>query len=779
MRANRWPNYSLFLLFLLPFVCAAQSTRPKVGLVLSGGAAKGLAHIPLLKALDSLGIVPDYITGTSMGSIIGGLYAAGYSGDSLETLTTQLPWNDLLSDKIPFRDISIEEKDEFNRYILELGMQGIKPQIPLGLVSGQRIEQTLWRLTYPVSHINDFNQLPIPFNCVASDVVNGKPYVFKSGSLSHAMRASMAIPMFFTPVKEDSLLLVDGMMFSNLPVSYCRDMGADFIIGCDVGGGLFTKDDLTSMPMILYQAAILGSNADFEKQKADCDIFVNAFPFIRPGPLDFDRYPEILTAGDSAVQAIMPQLVALAERLRANPGEERTPPAKPQTFTLRHLSAKGLSHGNKMLTFGKFGLEPGDTLNFDRIEEGLARMYGTRLFNKVGYQVLPVNDTLADVLLKVDETLPTYGKFALHYDTERGAGLILNYTARNILGNGSRLVASGDIAEAPRARVNFYRYLDPGSRYWVYIQGYFERQIQNSFYGNSSLANLKETYYLAEAQFRRTIRRDAYAGVGFQYEHSGFKPKVDPADLSVRGAEEIEKYDLGRFSAVFRYELNTTDQVYYPTKGLHLFAETKGVFANTLKAEYLLTDTDGNTTNLSIDDPINPYLRFQLRANQTWKLHTNWSCFARGELGTSFEAVETTADVEYNQNGIGDFFQVGGSWQRPRQWVTPFWGLREQEIIVPHYLLLQAGVQWRPFTNLYVMPALNALAASNQPATDWWSNIFNFNFTQEPEENTTWHRTGAGITLAYSSVLGPLQFTLSRTFETGQLRAFLNLGYTF
>ncbi|MFZ4635178.1 MAG: patatin-like phospholipase family protein [Saprospiraceae bacterium] len=765
------------LVLLLPVFALGQSVRPKVGLVLSGGAAKGLAHIPLLKTLDSLGIVPDYITGTSMGSIIGGLYAAGYSGDSLETLTTQLPWDDLLNDRIPFTDIAIEEQDEYGKYILELPFEGLIPRMPLGLVGGQRLEQVLARLTYPVSHITDFNKLPIPFNCVASDVVEGKPYVFKQGNLAQAMRASMAIPLFFTPVQLDSLLLVDGMMFSNLPVSYCRDMGADFIIGCDVGGGLFTKDELTSMPMVLYQAAILGSSADFEKQKADCDIFIDAYKYIRPGPLDFSRYPEILLAGDSAVQDAMPKLMHLADLLRANPGVPREPYHKPDVFVLRDLSTKGLSKSNQTLALGKFGLVPGDTLTFNSIENGIADMYGTRLFSKVGYQLLPVNNTQADLVIVVEEARPSTGKFALHFDTERGAGLILNYTARNMLGNGSRIVMSADLAETPRARLNYYRYLDAKSKHWLFVQGYFERQVQNTFIGTGALGNLTETYANGEVHIRYDFNRVTYTGLGFQYEHTRLKPKVNPIDLAARGPKEIEAYTYDRFSAVFQFKRNTFDKVFYPTKGLNLFFESKWMFANLHDAQYLLTDADGTSSELKITDPINPYLRLHLRVQQLWKLSPRWSWLVRAELGTTIETGAFEPGVSYRENAQGDFFQVGGPWQRPRTWVTPFFGLREQELIVPQYLLLGFGAQYSPVKDLYLIPVVNVLGAANND--DWLRSIGNTNFTRGPLPDATWGRSGAGISIAYHSILGPLQFTYARTFETGQVRAFLNLGYTF
>ena len=195
---------------------SAQS-RPKIGLVLSGGGAKGIAHIRVLQALDSLGIVPDFIAGTSMGSVVGGLYAAGYTGNEIDSIAKTLDWQQLMSNSVSLDEINIEEKDEFGRYIYELPMSGFKPKLPLGLIEGQHIEELLSRLFFHVNGISNFQQLPTPFLCVASDIVKGEPVVLNRGSLPQAIRASMSIPSVFAPVRIDNRLLVDGGVFNNPP----------------------------------------------------------------------------------------------------------------------------------------------------------------------------------------------------------------------------------------------------------------------------------------------------------------------------------------------------------------------------------------------------------------------------------------------------------------------------------------------------------------------------------------------------------------------------------
>ncbi|MDH4057545.1 MAG: patatin-like phospholipase family protein, partial [Cyclobacteriaceae bacterium] len=180
-----------------------QTVRPKIGLVLSGGGAKGIAHVRVLQVLDSLGIVPDYIAGTSMGSVVGALYAAGYTGHQIDSITRVIDWKKMFSNTVGFDEINIEEKDEFGRYIYELPLIGLTPQFPLGIVEGQQIEELLSTLFFPVNTVTDFNKLPTPFLCVAADIVKGEPVILRKGSLAAAVRASMSIPTVFSPVRID------------------------------------------------------------------------------------------------------------------------------------------------------------------------------------------------------------------------------------------------------------------------------------------------------------------------------------------------------------------------------------------------------------------------------------------------------------------------------------------------------------------------------------------------------------------------------------------------
>ena len=229
---------------------SAQEEKPKVALVLSGGGAKGIAHIPLLQALDSLGIVPDIIIGTSMGSIVGGFYAVGYSGDSIAVMANNANWSELLGGDVNLVDVGMEEKSEFKRHLVDFDIIEGKPKVNAGFLKDQKLREFISSYTYPVFKIQDFDQLPIPFRAMTTDIVNGKEVFLDKGSIGYAMRASMSIPGVFEPVPYENTLLVDGGVLNNFPVDRAREMGYDIVIGSDVGGGMQKK--INSVRSLLY-----------------------------------------------------------------------------------------------------------------------------------------------------------------------------------------------------------------------------------------------------------------------------------------------------------------------------------------------------------------------------------------------------------------------------------------------------------------------------------------------------------------------------------------------
>jgi len=255
-------KYSFSIIFLVLSLISFSQERPKVAVVLSGGGAKGIAHVGFLKVMEQAGIVPDMILGTSMGSIVGGLYSIGFTPDSIEKMMEQQDWELILGNKVGLRQINMEEKREYDKFIAEFPLKGIVPQLPKGVIKGHELELLFEKLTWTAAGDTNFDNFNIPFRCVAVDMLSGEPYIFKSGQLSVAMRASMSIPTIMEPVKYRGMLLVDGGLINNFPVDVAKEMGADIIIGVYVGGQLKDEEELNSVFSLLTQSSLMASIND-------------------------------------------------------------------------------------------------------------------------------------------------------------------------------------------------------------------------------------------------------------------------------------------------------------------------------------------------------------------------------------------------------------------------------------------------------------------------------------------------------------------------------------
>ena len=221
--------------------------HPKIGLVLSGGGAKGFAHVGALKVIEEAGIPIDYITGTSIGSIVGGLYAMGYDAATLEKIISGQNWESLLSNESNRKYVPAITKEEESRYLLSLPVKAKKIAIPEGFLNGQKAMELVTYLSYGYHDLIDFSRLPIPFKCIAADIATGEEVVLDKGYLPKAVRASMSVPAVFAACDIDNRMLVDGGIVNNFPVDRCREMGADIIIGIDIGDDLMRKDKIRSI----------------------------------------------------------------------------------------------------------------------------------------------------------------------------------------------------------------------------------------------------------------------------------------------------------------------------------------------------------------------------------------------------------------------------------------------------------------------------------------------------------------------------------------------------
>jgi len=567
--------------------------RPRIGVVLSGGGAKGIAHVGILKAMEEAGLRPDFIVGTSMGSIIGGLYATGYSADQLDSIIRQIDWNLVLSNNIPLNYISFEEKEYYNRYLVELAFDNGKLTLPSGMIEGQMLGQMLSHYTWPAMKYDSFDEFPIPFRCVATDVSTGKPIVFHKGSLSEALRASMAIPTVFTAADLDSTLAVDGGVLDNFPVDVALKMGADYIIGVNVSDeGLIPAKELKSMTGILMQVAMFSSLRKVKEDIALCDIYIK--PDLKKYSTgSFNNYAQILElgyqAGDSAA--------AMFRELAKNFSEHYPPPSgvslSVDPVYISKIELVGNNHVSRKLILGKLGLTGDQIATREEIEMGINRVFGINAFKRVSYQIEKVPHADKYILnVKMVEKQPASLKASVHYDNLFSAGIVLNFTMRDLLGKSSRFIVEGDISANPKARVSYLKYLGKKQRIAGIVKYRFLNEKIPEYDHGTPVDIGASTYneFSGGLLLTQLLKHSVFAGITYNY---GLE-KLKFGELVPEGIKNLK---INQFRADIFYDFNTLNDRNYPSKGTAIKAFTS-LFMN--NKYYINFDNPGDT--VYIDD---------------------------------------------------------------------------------------------------------------------------------------------------------------------------------
>lgn len=399
-----------------------KNKRPKIGIVLAGGGAKGFAHVGVLELLDSLNIPIDYVAGNSMGGLIGGLYSIGYTGKDLEKFSENLDWDYLLNDNPPRAELPFIEKRKTGKYQLKLGLKGYEPAIPSGLIYGQNIQMFFLSLTAPYEGVESFDDLPIPYRCVAVDLVSGKQVVLKNGSLAKAMRATMSIPSAFSPVDWGDYLLVDGLVLNNFPADVVRNMGADIIIGLNLTTGVKKKEDLDNLLSILDRTTDIPMGAKLKENIEMSDIYISQ-DLEGFGPSDFaaDKIQQIIGRGKKAGQNNKEVLIALKKELeKYDEYNEWVKRGKEEEYekiklTKEHFKSSPpiiksyVIKGNKKFTDDfirqHLGLHVGDVYDYKKLSKNINNLYALNYFEKITYTVGKTNPKEVDLVIEVKEKL--------------------------------------------------------------------------------------------------------------------------------------------------------------------------------------------------------------------------------------------------------------------------------------------------------------------------------------------------------------------------------------
>ncbi|PVX45462.1 NTE family protein [Flavobacterium sp. 103] len=765
------PLFLLFIFLIFSQIISSQEKKPKVVLVLSGGGAKGIAHIPLLQALDSLHIVPDLIVGNSMGSVIGGLYAMGYSGDSIASITQNIDWDKLLGGSLSLRNVSVEEKSEFQRYLAGIGIKDGKPTSVSSLLNDQNLREYLSELTFPVYNVKDFDNLPIPFRAMATDVVHGKEIVLSKGSLAFAMRASMSLPAVFKPMSYDETLLVDGGVMNNFPTDIAKQMGADIIIGSDVGGGMEPMDKLNNLVTVLMQTSMFPSNIKDPENRKLCDILVDHMPNLRFSTADFNKSDEIYKDGKIATKLNLDALSALADKLKNYKQRTHYLPKVPNEFLIDTIVYKNISKENIPLVIARTDIKAHRIYTTKDLIQGINRAMGTNLFNQITYSYFIKDGDKLGLTLNGFEYSKNQVNASLHYDTYRGVGLILNYTARNILAQSSRLVVTADIAEQPKARIDFQKNFGKNKDWWWGSELYGAFLKQELFISGKSADNMLYNAFEFNNEANRNLNSlRSYIGLGLNYNYTEVKPKNDP-NLNPN-ILSLNNYNFEDIEMNAHYSYNNMDKVFFATNGTILRANIN---------RSLFTDSNINYTDTNLTDysgQTNGFTKFGFGFEKRMQLKKKVTCIMGFDANFIFQDKLENGDVSFSDYGYASKYFLGGILPSSGSNRFSFPGLHEDEVNASQYMAIKLGAQINPLGKIYLTPHFNIATVGFDNFNEYIGDAFNPKGNWDNGTETSLLLSG-GAAASYLSILGPIHFDVSWVNNIDKVRLFFSVGFSF
>lgn len=549
---------------------STESDRPRIGLVLGGGGARGAAHIGVLRELERLRVPIDAIAGTSMGAIVGGLYASGRTPDELEMLVDSIDWADAFTDGSPRSHLTFRRKEDDEAYPanLELGVRDGSLQIPKGAIQGQKLQLILREQLLHVSHVKDFDELPTPFRAVASDLETGTPYVMSTGDLALAVRASMSAPGIFAPVDVDGRTLVDGGLVGNVPVDVVRDMGVDIVIAVDVEFPLYPPDQLQSALQITEQMLTILIRKETLRQLEGLgaqDVL------IRPdlgeyASTNFDEIQSVIEPGRSAAAEQAGSLTELslpeedyasfqARRLHQDHADETT-------IDFVRIVNDGPLSGEVLLD--RLSTEPGDRLDIAKLADDVSRLYGLGYFEHVGYELVSDDgESGIEFTTRAKSWGPNFLKFGLSLEDDFEGATAFNVAARLTATGLNRLGAEwrndAQIGTNPALSSEFYQPLGFDTRIFVAPRFDLEQRNVKAFSGVDTVARYRITESTLGLDFGvrlgrwGEIRAGAFRGAG--------EARVKIGDPTLPN----EDFDQG--GALISFKTDTLDDAQIPKFG--------------------------------------------------------------------------------------------------------------------------------------------------------------------------------------------------------------------
>ncbi|MDW5289973.1 patatin-like phospholipase family protein [Formosa sp. PL04] len=738
----------LFFAFFIGVFAHAQEQKIsdtkdlKVGLVLSGGGAKGLAHIGVLKVIDSLGVRIDYVAGTSMGAIVGALYASGYTGVEIDSIFKTINFDSIITDNLPREAKTFYERENSERYALILPFDNFKMRLPTAFSRGQNTFNLLSELTLHVNGITDFSKLPIPFFCMATNIETGEAVQLENGNLAQAVMASGALPTLFQPVYIGDDVYIDGGVVNNYPSAEMKAKGIDIIIGVDVQDALSKRKDLKSATEILYQIQNYKTLSDMAEKIKESDIYIapNIEDF---NVISFDEGEQIIKNGVLAANRNIEQLEDVVSKQHIK-RKVVNPIKHMDSISINGIQIHGNDKYSRAYILGKLKLKSDTRVSYGDFSSGVNNLIATNNFQSFTYDLLPSKTKPGyDLITDVKESpKKTELKFALHYDGLYKSAALINVTSKRLLTNND--VASFDLILGDNVRYNFEYYIDKGFYWSIGVRSRFNQFNRNvaaslllgdDYVGVNKIdAELKDftNQFYIQTQFLSDMV------LTFGAEQKFLKISSETISETPEASDKIFE-DTNYFSTFAKLNYDSYDNKYFPKEGVYFNADFHLYF-------YAMSN-DREFTQFSI---------------------------AKATLGYAFKLSNRFSAVVTNEGGfrIGENdspflnFAFGGYGRNLINNIKSFYGYDWLSISGDSFVKLTMKID-------YEFAKKNHLSAIAN-----FANIEN-NVFDSGEWITSPDYSGYALSYGYDSFLGPIEATYSYSPETKKSIWYLNIGFWF
>lgn len=720
-------------------IATPSSTRPKIGLALSGGSAHGFAHVGVIKYLEEHGIEVDYVTGTSMGSVIGGLYAMGFSADEIADIAGGLDWDMLMSNRVPLNEVAPIEKAFHERIPVSALWKNSSFRLPRGFIRGQKLDLVISRVYAPAYAVDNFDEFRLPFRCVAVDIEDGSIDVLEDGFVGNSIRASMAIPTVFPPKELNGRLYVDGGLRRNFPVTEAIDMGADFVIGVYVGSQKAKRDELYSMFDIMKQSASMGNLLDSELQVEKTDLLI--LPDVKEhGTFDFGNYEHCIEEGYKAAAAHAPIIKQLAKRLAQYSEPERPQKLEyPTTLRFSKIKVNNAAPVFEKMILNRIKFQENYSTTVDQVEEGLSLVYGTKNFSHTSYSYFQTDSDELGLEVNVTEMDP----FTLGFNINRfklyNTALILSGEARNVIGKPSSFRIDARVSDYPGLQANYFLRLPRWPSYIFKSSAKLEKSQLPFFNGKTR----DRTYSYQQGYFKTEVisewKNKYMIGLGLAIIQDEIKPEAF-AEV------DVESYRSERVALSASLSYNTLDRKPYPTVGLEFNFSLSHIFSNEFNVaerndSLVFLNTEGEESYQKIDFDLSYYRTINHRLTGEFQLAS------RLNFGTAFL----------------DNYRVGGPIQT-KNMTYGFMGLNDSELLIGSHLSGRIGLRFQLKGELYMTPAIQYIYGENALAATYGTeNLHSI--------------VAGGLSLGYNSPIGPVSVDFGFSDHREEVVINLGLGY--